>query len=100
MGAAGVGTLSPRELVAEVRELEGDAEVGLAQLCDRGLEVVPLLAAHAELLPLHLMGDALEAESLDELADLAGLHVGDPDVQGRGLADGSLGRVLDLPVRE
>src|SRR5215218_9444428 len=91
---------SPRELAAEVGELQRDAEVGLAELRDRGLEVVLLLAAHAELLTLDLVGDALEAESLDELADLAGLHVGDPDVQVRGLTHGSLGGVLDLAVRE
>src|SRR5438876_10260737 len=100
VGAARVGTPSPRELVAEVRELERDAEVLLAQLRYRGLEVVPLLYRHAQLLALHLVRDALEAEALDELADLAGLHVGDADVEGRGLANGSLGGAFDVPVGE
>ena len=58
--------LTRADSVAEVRELEGDVEVGFAEP-DRSLEVVPLLAAHAELLSLNLVGDALEAESLMNL---------------------------------
>src|SRR5262249_61510378 len=86
--------------VAEVRELEGDAEVRVAELGDGGLEVVLLLAVHAELLALDLVGDALEAEALDELADLAGLGVGDADVHGRGLGRGALGGVFDIRAGE
>src|SRR5256885_10320690 len=53
--------------ISEVRELERHAEVVLAHRLDRGLEVVALLAGHAELVALHLVGDALEPEALHEL---------------------------------
>ena len=69
----------------------------MSRSADRGLEVVLLLPRSRSCSTLDLVGDALEAESLDELADLARLHVGDPDVQGHGLADGSLAASSTFP---
>ena len=69
--------------VAEVRELERHAEVVLAQLLDRGLQVVALLAVDAQLVALHLVLHALDAETLDVLADLARLVVVDADLDRR-----------------
>src|SRR5262249_93347 len=53
--------------VAEVRELQGHAEVVFAELGDRGLQVVALLTADPQLVTLHLMLHALQAERLHEL---------------------------------
>src|SRR5262249_19686006 len=63
--------------VSEVRELQRHAEVVLAHLLDRRLQVVALLAGHAELVALHLVLHAFEAEALDELSDLSRLFVVD-----------------------
>src|SRR5262245_16311755 len=71
----------PGASVAEVGELEGDAEVLLLQLPDDVLQRVALLAGDAQLVALHLVLDALQADALDVLADLAGLLVADADVQ-------------------
>ena len=67
---------------------------------DRRLEVVALLAAHPELVPLHLVLDALEVELLEELPDLARLVGRDAHAQGDRLAHRSLGGLLDLPEVE
>ena len=55
--------------VAEVVELQGDAEVDLLEAGDHGLEVVALLAGDPDLIALGLRLDALEAEVLDGLVD-------------------------------
>ena len=60
-----------RTSVAEVRELQRDPEVVVLHRLDRRLQVVALLAAHAELVALHLVLHALEPEALEVLADLA-----------------------------
>ena len=55
-GGAGPATARPGDrLIAEVDELERDAEVLLADRLDRVLEVVALLAADAELIALRLV---------------------------------------------
>ena len=59
---------------------------------DGRLQVVALLARHAELIPLDLALDTLRAFGLDELVDLASLLVGNPDVEGDYLAGRPLGR--------
>src|SRR5512133_2168760 len=82
-----------------VRELQGDAEVGLADGPDHGLEVVLLLAGHADLVALDGRLD-LHAGAFDELHELLGLVVRDADVHVHALPDGTLGRRLDRPLRE
>ena len=75
--------LAGRASVAEVLELQGDAEVAVLQRRDDGLEVVALLAGDAELIALGLGLDALQAEVLDELVELAGLVRRDAGVDRR-----------------
>src|SRR5918993_1920855 len=80
--------------IAEVAELQGDAEVFLAHRLDGRLQVVSLLAADPQLLALDLALDTLEPESLDELVDGGGLvprDAGDQiDVLAGGAARGLL----------
>src|SRR5205085_9822370 len=51
---------SRQSLVAEVVELQRDAEVGLAQRCDDRLQVVAFLGRHADLITLGLALDAFQ----------------------------------------
>src|SRR4051794_36529458 len=67
----------PRALLAEVHELELDVEVLAAEGRDAGLEIVSLLAGHAELLLLDA-GLHLELLVLDPLEDRAGVVLIDP----------------------
>ena len=67
--------------VAEVREVERHAEVVLAQRRDRRLQVVALLAGHAELRPLHLMLRPFNPRPLRNLP-ISRLLVVDPHVEG------------------
>ena len=68
-------TARVRGSVAEVVELQGDAEVVLLQLGDHLLEVVALLAADPQLVALGLRLDALEAEVLDEMLSFLALSL-------------------------
>ena len=98
--AGNVGAVGPRGQSRKFVNCSGMPKSLLPQLPDRGLQVVALLALHAQLVALHLVAHALEAEPLHELADLARLVVGDADVEGDGLAHRALGRLLDLAVAE
>src|SRR4051794_35108000 len=86
--------------IPEIRELQGDAEVLLLQRRDHRLQVVSLLAGHPHLLALGLRRDALGAFALDEAVDGPGLIGADARLDGDGLPDGALGRLLDLSVVE
>ena len=87
-------------LVAEVLELQGDAEVAALQRRDDRLQVVALLAGDPQLVALGLGLDALEPEVLDELVELAALSDEMPAADARRLADGALRGLLDLAVVE
>src|SRR5918993_5893850 len=86
--------------IAEVAELQGDAEVFLAHRLNGRLQIVSLLAAHPQLLALHLALDTLEPEPLDELVDGGGLVPRDARDQADVLAGGAAGGLLDLAVVE
>src|SRR5262249_50175969 len=62
--------------------------------------VVALLARDAELVALDLVLDTLQAQTLQELADVAPLLRADADVERDRLAHRSLRRFLDLAVTE
>ncbi len=70
------------------------------QLGDHRLQVVSLLAPDAQLVTLGLALDALEAEILDELVQLARLVAGDARVERDRLAHRAAGGLLDLAVLE
>ena len=59
--------------VPEIVELQRNAEVLALAGCDDLLQVVPLLARHAQLVALGLRGDALEPEILDEFVQALGM---------------------------
>src|SRR3954447_21550176 len=86
--------------VAEVVELQRDAEVAGLEVGDDRLQVVALLADHPELVALGLALDALEAEALDVLVQLPGLVAGDAGLQRRALAHPTTGGILDRAVVE
>src|SRR5262249_20129527 len=89
--------------LAVVDELQRDAEVGVAQYGDDGLEVVPLLRRDPDEVALDRRLDALRPVGLDPLDDGSSLLVVDalPDrhVQARGAAGGRL-RVLVVECLE
>src|SRR5438034_102449 len=72
LGQPRVSRWTRRGSVTEVRQLDRDAEVALADETDHGLQVVLLLRAHAHLVSLdgHL---ELQLGVLHQLHDLAGL---------------------------
>src|SRR3954463_12001926 len=67
---------------AVVRELQGDVEVGFLEHRNDALQVVPLLAGHAQLVALDLRLDALRALASDALRDRLGGGVRDPLLDG------------------
>src|SRR4029450_8642087 len=85
--------------VSHVDELERDAEVRLAHRPNHGLEVVLLLAGDAHLIALDVALD-LHAGPLDELHELLGLVLGDPDVHVHALPIRALGGRQDRALRE
>src|SRR5437867_5474224 len=82
--------------LTEVRELESDAEVVSAQELDHGLQIVPLLAGDADLIPLdrHLH---LPLGVLHELHDLAALVGRDALLQVHALLRAARRAGLDGP---
>src|SRR6185503_17150250 len=90
-----------------VGELHVDAEVGVLQHLDDGLQVVPVLARDPDLLALD-GGLDLELAALDDLHDFAGLLRGDALLQAddlprraaQGLLDRAEGQGLqrDVPL--
>src|SRR5215475_4605051 len=86
--------------VAEVRELQRDPEVVFLQGLDRPLQVVALLPAHAQLITLNLVLHALQAETLDVLADVARLVGVNADLQRDPLTSASMRCLFDLSVVE
>src|SRR5262245_10834736 len=99
---APVGPPEAREtrlLRAVVGELHLDTQVLLPEELDHRLEVVPVLAEHADLVLLDLRLD-LELRVLDEAHDLLRLLHRDPLLDVDPLAHGATRRGLDLAVAE
>jgi len=82
--------------VPEVVELQRDTEILRLARSDDRLQVVALLPAHPQLIPLGLRADAFETEVLDELVDLLGVIGGDAGLDGQLLPGGATGRLFDL----
>src|ERR1019366_3961569 len=84
---------------AVIRELHVDAEIGLAEELDDGLQDVPVAAGDADEIALD-GGLHFELGVLDGLDDFTGLLDGDALLQVDFLFDGGTGRGNDLAVGE
>src|SRR2546422_709734 len=98
--AASPDTADASPLVAEVLELQGNAEVVLLQRGDDRLQVVALLAGDPDLLSLRLRLDALGGCVLDRLVDLARLVARDAGDDLGLLTSRAARRLFDLAVLE
>src|SRR6185437_6070163 len=80
-GGANLLTGRPYPSSAVVGELDGEVEVLGLEQADHGLQVVPALGRHAQLLALHLGLHALRALVPDDLGHLLGVVLGDALLQ-------------------